>query len=208
MFVKFVNAAANNLKTSLDKTMFDGYAKTVLDKLRDEGITLDKITVNGMDVINGSMLGTFITQSSLQTVGTLKELQVSGESFLGQTLYTSQKRVGVNTIEPTNALSVWDQEIELGFGKLKDNVAFISTPRSQKLVLSSNNKNNLVLETDGSVTVDKINLGTMTITVGTSAPATNQPKGTIVFNSNPTLGGPLGWVSLGDARWANFGIID
>jgi len=29
-----------------------------------------------------------------------------------------------------------------------------------------------------------------------------------VFNSNPSLGGPLGWVSLGDARWANFGIID
>jgi len=29
-----------------------------------------------------------------------------------------------------------------------------------------------------------------------------------VFNANPTLGGPLGWVSLGDARWANFGLVD
>jgi hypothetical protein len=208
MFVQFVNAAVNNLKTTLDGTFFDGYANTVLSKLRAEGITLDKINVNGMDVINGSNLGNFITGSNLQTVGTLKELQVLGESFLSSTLYSSQKRVGINTIEPSNALSIWDQEIELGFGKLKDNVAFVAAPRSQKLVLSSNNKNNLTLEPDGSVTVDKINIGTMTITVGTSAPASNQPKGTIVFNANPTLGGPLGWVSLGDARWANFGIID
>ena len=39
-------------------------------------------------------------------------------------------------------------------------------------------------------------------------PTDDQPMGTIVFNSNPSLGGPLGWVSLGGARWANFGIID
>lgn len=208
MFTKFVNAATNNLRTSLDKSMFDAYAKTVLDKLRDEGITLDKITVNGQDVLNGSMLGNFITQSNLQTVGTLRELQVSGETFLAQTLYTSQKRVGINTIEPSNALSIWDQEIELGFGKLETNVAFMAAPRNQKLVLVSNNKHNLVLETDGSVTVEKINIGTMSISVGTAPPSDNRPKGTIVFNANPTLGGPLGWVSLGDARWANFGIID
>jgi hypothetical protein len=33
-------------------------------------------------------------------------------------------------------------------------------------------------------------------------------RGHIVFNANPNVGGPLGWVCLGAANWANFGIID
>lgn len=208
MFTKFVTAAVNNLKTSLDKSMFDGYANTVLAKLREEGITLDKITVNGQDVINGSMLGNFITNSNLQTVGALRELQVTGESFLGQTLYVSQKRVGVNTMEPTHALSIWDQEIELGFGKVETNTGFIGTPRAHQLVLTTNGKNNIVLHTDGGVEVNKISVGSVTLTSSSTPPSDNRPKGTIVFNANPTLGGPLGWISLGEARWANFGIID
>ena len=208
MFTKFVNAATNNLRTSLDKSMFDAYAKTVLDKLRDEGITLDKITVNGQDVVNGSMLGTFITQSNLQTVGALQELQVTGEAFLAQTLYVSQKRVGINTIEPTHALSIWDQEIELGFGKVETNTGFIGTPRAHKLVLTTNGKNNIVLTTDGGVEVNKISIGAVTLTSSNTPPSDNRPKGTVVFNANPTLGGPLGWISLGEARWANFGLID
>jgi hypothetical protein len=105
-------------------------------------------------------------------------------------------------------LSIWDQEIELGFGKLETNTAFISTPRSQKLVLGSNGKKNLVLIPDGSVEVSTIKINNMVFTTGSEPPNYEAARGTIVFNENPTLGGPLGWVSLGEARWANFGIID
>ena len=128
--------------------------------------------------------------------------------MLSQTLYTTGKRVGINTIEPTQALTLWDQEIEIGFGKQGNNTGVIETPRSHALVLSSNGKNNITLTPDGATTVNKINMGTMSFAVGSAPPADNQPKGSIVFNANPSLGGPLGWVSLGDARWANFGIID
>ena len=53
-----------------------------------------------------------------------------------------------------------------------------------------------------------IAIGDISIGSSDTPPNNNQPKGTILFNSNPSLGGPMGWVSLGDARWANFGIID
>ena len=76
------------------------------------------------------------------------------------------------------------------------------------MIVGSNGKNNLTLTPDGATTVNKINMGTMSFAVGDMPPSDNQPKGSIVFNSNPSLGGPLGWVSLGDARWANFGVID
>ena len=208
LFQSVVAAATNNVRTSLDQVVFKSYADMVLNTIRADGLDLTKITVNGQEVVNGNNLSTFITASNLQKLGVLQELQVQGESLFADTMYISTKRVGINTIEPSQALSIWDQEIEVGVGKQSNNTAIIGTPRNQTLVVSSNGKNNLVLTPDGAATVNKINMGTMSFTVGDAPPSNNQPKGSIVFNSNPSLGGPLGWVSLGDAKWANFGVID
>ena len=208
LFQNVVRAASESVKTSLNQGIFQGYADLVTAQLQSTGIDLTKITIQGQEVINGNSLGLSITQSNLQKVGQLNELQVAGESFLSGTLYTTSTRVGVNTIEPAQALSIWDQEIEIGFGKQTAGTAVIETPRSQALVLSSNGQNNITLTPDGATTVNKINMGSMSFSISDAPPSDNQPKGSVVFNSNPSLGGPLGWVSLGDARWANFGIID
>jgi len=171
-------------------------------------LDLAKITLNGQEVISNGGLANNILTSNLQRVGQLQELQVSGESLLSGSLYTTNRRVGVNTIEPNAALSVWDQEIEINFGKQTNGVGVIESTRNYALVLSSNSKNNLRLETDGSVSLGKLNLGLINISASVQPPADTQPKGSIVFNANPSMGGPMGWVSLGDAKWANFGIID
>lgn len=208
MFIKFVEAATNNVRTSLDQVVFKNYADMVLSTIKTDGLDLNKIKLNGEDIINGGNLSNAITFSNLQRVGQLSELQVRGESLLGETLYVSGKRVGINTIEPAQSLSIWDQEIEIGFGKQSTNVAVVGTPRNQTLILSSNGKNNLTLLPDGSITISRMTLGAVSMLSGSAPPGNNEPKGTIMFNSNPSLGGPMGWVSLGDARWANFGIID
>lgn len=208
LFQNIVKAAGDNVTASLNQGIFQGYADLVTAQLQSTGIDLTKITIQGQDIINGNAIGNSITQSNLQKVGQLNELQVQGETFLSGTLYTTSTRVGVNTVEPAQALSIWDQEIEIGFGKQTAGVAVIETPRSQTLVLSSNGQNNLELTPDGATTVNKINMGSMSFAVGIMPPSDVQPKGSIVFNANPSIGGPLGWVSLGDARWANFGIID
>ena len=208
MFIKFVEAATNNVRTSLDQVVFKNYADMVLSAIKTDGLDLNKIKLNGEDIINGGNLSNSITFSNLQRVGQLSELQVRGESLLGETLYVSGKRVGINTIEPAQSLSIWDQEIEIGFGKQSTNVAVVGTPRNQTLILSSNGKNNLTLLPDGSITISRMTLGAVSMLSGSAPPGNNEPKGTIMFNSNPSLGGPMGWVSLGDARWANFGIID
>ena len=207
-FVKVVNAATNNVRTSIDGTVYAGYADFVFNQIKETGIDLTQITVNGQDILNGGTLGSFITGSNLQKVGTLQDLQVAGESFLSQTLYVSSKRVGINTIEPSQALSVWDQEIEIGFGKQSSGVAVIETPRNQTLVIGSNGKNNITITPDGATKVNQLAIGDVMISSSGTPPSNDQPRGNIVFNSTPSLGGPLGWVSLGDARWANFGLID
>lgn len=206
LFRSVVTAATNNVITN--QSLLTSFASKVVAQIKTDGLDLTKILVNGQTAIEGNNLGTFITYSNLQHVGQLAELQVTGESLFTNTLYTTNKRVGINTVEPGHSLAVWDQEVEVGIGKQSTNTGVIETPRNHALVLSSNQKNNLTLTTDGAVTVNKINMGSMSFAVGSMPPSNNQPKGSIVFNSNPSLGGPLGWVSLGDAKWANFGIID
>jgi hypothetical protein len=208
VFVNLVKHSQEAVKNSLDTTLFNSYSDLIFDKIKQEGLDLTRISLNGATVIDGKSIGNNITESNLQKVGELRELQVSGETLLSESLYTSKKRVGVNTIEPAHALSVWDEEIEIGVGKQQKDTGVFGTPRDQRLVLSSNKKDNITLNTDGSTTVKELRLGSMSFTSSDSAPSYSAPKGTVVFNNNPSLGGPLGWVSLGDARWANFGIID
>lgn len=200
--------AAAKRSVCADNETLEKFLNSTLAKIKNDGVDLNQITIGGQVAVDGTSLGSFIVNSNLQKVGQLKELQVAGETLLDETLYVSKRRVGVNTIEPNQALSVWDQEVEVGIGKQSNNIAVIGTPRPQTLIVSSNNKNNITLTPDGAVAVNQLTIGTVSIAVSNTPPNSDQPRGTIVLNSNPTLGGPIGWVSLGSARWGNFGIID
>lgn len=208
MFTNLVASVSQNVKNGLNHDVFSGFSDLVFKQIRENGLDLNKITLNGTEIVNGGNLSNNITFSNLQRVGTLSELRVGGESLLSQTLYTTNKRVGINTVEPAHALSIWDQEIEFGFSKRETNVAVMEVPRNQRLVISVNGKNNLTLMPDGSASVDRLSIGAVVLSSASVPPNYDAPHGAIVFNSSPTIGGPLGWVSLGGARWANFGFID
>lgn len=197
-----------NVQASLEADMFKGFSEKVTNTIKEDGIDLKKITVDGKTVIEGKMLGFDITESFLQKVGALRELQVDGETVLAHTLYATKKRVGINTLEPSAALSVWDEEVEVTVSKSKEGVAKIGAPRAQTVVLSSNGKQNVTLNTDGSTEVADLRIGSVKLSAANQPPTYTSTKGHIVFNTNPTLGGPMGWVCLGAANWANFGILD
>jgi len=206
-FKNIVIEAATTVVTNLDENLFEGYSNKVFDKIRTDGIDLNQITIDGEAVITGNKIGIKITESNLQKLGVVRELQTSGETFLSESLYVSNRRVGVNTIDPGHALSVWDQEVEVVVGKRSQDRAMLGTVRSQDLVITSNNKNNLVCHPDGSVRIDNLAIGSVAMTSSSSVPNSNNPIGAIVWNDKPEIGKPIGWVSLGGARWASFGII-
>lgn len=207
-FLDLVEHAKTHVRTDLNGDFFKQYRDIVFDKIKSEGIELSRITLNGKEIVAENKLGSHISESNLQKVGVLKELQVNGEALLNNTLYVSGKRVGINTLEPSSALSVWDEEVEVSISKRKLNAGQIGTPRSQEFIISSNNKDNIVVKPDGSVLIQVLRIGNLQFGSSATAPNFDAEKGTILFNENPNLGGPLGWVSLGGARWANFGIID
>jgi hypothetical protein len=206
-FQSIVGTAADAVLSELNQEFFENYGNIVFDRIRTDGVDLNRITVNGEELIAGNRLGIKVTDSNLQRLGVVRDLQSQGETLLSETIYVANKRVGINTVNPGHALSIWDQEIEIVASKHSQNTALLGTARAQKLVLSSNGKDNLVLNTDGSVETEQISIGKTKMSSRVTMPSDQQPQGTIVWNTNPEIGQPIGWVSLGSARWAGFGTI-
>lgn len=153
-------------------------------------------------------LDSAITTSSLTKLGILKSLEVDGESWQNGTLYVGEHKIGVNTLAPASVFNICDEETEIRIGKLRYGVVHICAPSFQTLILSSNHKPNVVLGHDGSAKIDDLRINHTKITSSSTPPTDDSIKGHIVFNSNPTVGGPIGWVYLGDNAWGNFGTID
>lgn len=208
VFDKLVAKTSDAVRANLNTELFSGFGHTLFDKIRNEGLDLDKITQNSKEVVSGNRLGYHIVDTNIQRVGVLNDLQTSGENLFVDTLYVTSKRVGINTIEPSWALSIWDEEVELAFSKRSKDTAYIHAPRNQRLVLGANNRQNLILNPDGSIDVENLRVGNVPMSSASTIPNYNAITGTIVWNESPSLGGPIGWVCLGATRWAKFGIIE
>lgn len=203
-----VEHSAGLVSMSLDGNFFAKYADQVFEKIKTDGLDLSKITLNGAELVQGNKLGYSITDTNIQKLGELRSLLVNGESSHFDTLFVKNKRVGINTEDPAGALAIWDEECEIVARKLRKDVAIVGTLRPQHLVLSSNNKSNITLNPDGSAQIDKLNIGpSIQLSSAAEQPKHNANKGVVLFNENVDVGQPLGWVSLGGARWAPFGII-
>jgi hypothetical protein len=204
---QLVDLIIESFNSSYNDGTFDQYVQRVFDKLDQTGLDAATVKVNGKDLVSERTLSDEVINSNLQKVGALKELQVVGETLLDQTLYVSNGRIGINNMDPERALDLWDQEVQIVLGKRKQDTAIIGTTRNQDLIISANNRDQLVIGTDGSVTVKNINIGRTNQSSAGRQPTDNRPMGHIVWNEQPIIGSPVGWVSLGGARWAGFGII-
>jgi hypothetical protein len=132
----------------------------VLDQIKTVGIDFENVTVDGQELISGSVLSSRITESNLQRVGNLQNLRVLGEaSFNKNTLNVVNKRIGINTEVPEMALSVWDEEVSVVIGKNKAKQAYIGTNRDNGVAIGVNRVPQIELEVDGITTVKKLRVG-------------------------------------------------
>lgn len=206
-YSSIISNAVEGVKNSMDQEFFGDYATVIFDRIREQGLDLNRITLNGTEIITGNKLNYGITDTNITRVGMVKDLQTAGETYLSEVLYVGKDRVGINTMEPANSLSVWDQEVELGMGKRSKDVGWIGTTRRQDLVLSANNQDNLTLVQDGTVRVQRLQINKVNLISVSSTPNHNEPRGTVAFNENPAPGQPIGWVSLGNSAWSRFGTV-
>lgn len=174
----------------------------VVNQIQEHGIDFDQVRVAGESVISGNQLTSVITESGLQSVGTLKNLTVRGEAhFNNNTVNVLNKRLGVNTDAPEMALSVWDEEVSVVVGKNKANEAYIGTNRDQGMVIGVNRKPQIELTTSGLTTVKKLQVGLHKISHDVQVPGWSGTRGDLVLNTNPGPDRVFAWVCLGAHRW-------
>ena len=189
------NDSWNELATSIgDKTYFrvkSDFEGSVVDSVFErakQGISFDNVIVDGEHLVTDNALASGITKSNLTSVGTLNNLSVKG-------------RVGVNTENPTDALSVWDEEVSLCAGKHSENTAYLGTAKNQDLVIGTNKQRQLVVNKDGGVWIEQLTVGKNRIGHERSVPNYAGTKGDIVFNIDHKAGEPFAWICLGNYRW-------
>ncbi|NBP57897.1 hypothetical protein EBU71_15430 [bacterium] len=197
----------DRFETKLTEGVFEKFTEHTLLRINNNGLDFSNIKYKEDLLINDGVLNSKIHSSNLQKVGVLNDLIVVGEILLDDTLFVSGRRFGVNTINPEYTMELWDQEVQFVFSKQEKNVGFIGSKRKNKLIFGTSDKNNLICEEDGSITVEKIKVGFTRMSSAAFCPSENRERGEIVWNEQPQIGAPIGWVSLGGARWAQFGTI-
>jgi hypothetical protein len=199
-------ALADSISQKTLKQLTESWNKDLVDQvvtqIQERGINFDQVTIKGQSIIDGNQLTRSVTESSLQSVGTLKSLSVSGEAkFNNNTLNVLNKRLGVNTDAPEKALSVWDEEVSVVIGKHKLNQAYFGTNREQSIAIGVNREPQIEINTDGLTTIKKLQIGLHKISHASQVPGWSGNKGDIVFNSNFGADRVFAWVCLGAHRW-------
>lgn len=185
----------------LDQEWRESLVQQVLEHSRTQGIGFDHVMIGDEPLVAGNRLSAAITDTNIRSLGDLSELTVSGPAKLTNTVFVGNNRVGINSVQPDAALSIWDEEVALSLGKHSKDHAFVGTSRLQKLVLGVNRQQHLVIDEKGLVSVCGLRIDRWQIAHHDTVPGWSGTKGDIVFNSSPSEQAPMGWSCLGGYRW-------
>ena len=187
------------------KSLNEEWRKTLIsqvaDQIKQDGIDFDQVTVGGEPLIQDHVLSRTITDSSLQKVGVLSDLQVKGETHLNNTVSVMNRRLGINTETPEMALSVWDEEVSVIIGKHKAKQAYIGTSRDSGVAIGVNRVPHIEIDTDGLTTIKKLRVGLHKISHDSQVPGWSGTRGDLVFNTSHGPDRVFAWVCLGAHKW-------
>ncbi len=198
MFVDHVSAATmERMATQWKENLISQVSATI----QSQGMDLGQAKVGGEALISGDRLAQGIRNSSLETVGVLRSLTVSGTTNLSDTVTINNNRMGINDPNPSMALTIRDQGSVVNAGYLTDGVSYIGTSADQKLALGVDGKIAIQIEKDGSTSIDRLKINGNRIGFSVQVPGYAGQKGDIVFNSEPGPGKPFAWVCLNTYQW-------
>lgn len=113
--------------------------------------------IGGFPVLSAQGLGPGVVTSNLQTLGTLKRLDVSGAVSIAEcfTINPVSKRVGIGTEDANGALSIYDfvNDVELIFDSNERGYGRIGTFNPKGLEIVTDNQVRITAEPNGDITV-------------------------------------------------------
>ena len=174
-------------------------------------------SINNTMVLNETTLGDGVINSNLTKVGILKELQVAGDVAVTRKIMTNQLEIGrfiigENVLSSRNEFSIKRAE-NIDF-TISNNITIGNSSNTSRTVSVFGNlaigvvtpNEDVALTVSGPISFEnkKFQIGTQIPTSG------NFNKGDIVWNSEPTPGGCIGWVCVTPGTpgaWLPFGLI-
>ncbi len=182
----------------------------------------EAIMIDHNEVLWKHELGRSVKNSNLESVGVLKELQVSN------TLFVSGKRVGVNTASPSSDFSVLSNGYEI-ITRHTGETGYVGTHTHSPFSIGTDDTPKLTVKSNGDIITDsRVGIGVRNPTerlevdgnikfadrifsAGEQSPITGTwTTGSIVWNQRPSKGVAVGWVCVkGGAPgvWRPFGLI-
>lgn len=111
--------------------------------------------IDGTEVVSKTALGNQIVKSKLREVGALTQLQVLGETSIGEFAFfkSNFQRLGINTENPNGALSVVDNDIEIVIGSQQIGKAYIGTYTNHDLVIGTDNQARITAKHNGEIII-------------------------------------------------------
>lgn len=209
------------------------YSSESIELEKSKSIIIDNNPVLGL-----RELGPTVTKSNLTKLGTLEGLRVNGNVILNDYLFynSNLNRLGFGTDRPTAALSIAEQGIEIGIGTSETGRGKIGTYGSHGFEIVTDNTTRISIDANGNLEFGSKNLNSINVTVNgklkidqsiefngsmrfqnrlhryDDAPPNlgDYNRGDIIWNSEPDLGKPIGWVCVRagtPGKWLPFGDI-
>ena len=111
--------------------------------------------INNTPVISFGELGPTVTKSNLKQLGTLRSLNVAGDTVLGEfAVFSSDlNRLGINTETPSAAIGIRENGVGIVLGSVKSNTAVIGTITNDNLEIITDNTARITVSANGDVEV-------------------------------------------------------
>jgi hypothetical protein len=109
--------------------------------------------IDNNDVLSASALGSTIVRSNLRELGTLKSLHVGGDSNLGDFAFfnESANRLGLGTEDPSAALTIADNNVEINIGSPRADLGQMGTRTSHDLGITTDDIVRIMVKNNGEV---------------------------------------------------------
>ena len=193
-----------------------------------EDIDIDRekcFRIDSLPVLNLTSLGDSVTQSNLQSVGTLESLNVDGSVTIDNFVYydANSQRLGVGTSEPNGMLSLKSLDHEFTVDETEDKQFKLGTYTTTGLKFITDDTPRITVSASGDISLkNKVTVqGKLGVNVnnfsddaditsagpiriqgkkfetGADAPSSGSyTQGDIIWNTNPIPTGYVGWICV------------
>jgi len=111
--------------------------------------------IDDTPVLTANGLGDSVVHSKLRSIGTLNSLKVSGDATLGDFFFVNStfNKIGIGTDEPSAAISILDNNVEIAIGSPEYDIAYIGTASNHNVSIIADGRPRITATAAGEVVI-------------------------------------------------------